>query len=139
MINYSSKPIIIFIIIFLSKILLAIYLPLLNDEAYAISVSKEFSKSFFDHPPIGFWSSQIFVGIFGLESKFFFRLPFLIYGLFTTLFLFELGKHQVASSIFTWSIFFSNHSVVTSCFIICSFQSIFDDILLLYNNFFPYE
>ena len=103
MVNIFPKTIIFLSSLFLLKLFLSFYLPLLNDEAYAVAVSKEYSISFFDHPPIGFWSSQIFVGIFGLESKLFFRLPFLIYGLFTTLFLFELGKELKNEPLGFWT------------------------------------
>ena len=58
------------------KIIIASYLPLINDEAYAIAVSKNFSLSFFDHPPLGFWSSSIFTKIFGQENLILYRLPF---------------------------------------------------------------
>ena len=82
---------------FAVKILLAIYLPLVNDEAYAIAVAKDFSLSFFDHPPIGFWSSQLFMETLDPQRYISFRLPFVFYGLGTTFVLFligsELGDH----------------------------------------------
>ena len=95
---------------FIVKIILAVYLPLFNDEAYAIAVSREFSLSFFDHPPIGFWSSLLFTKLFGLENYFLFRLPYLLFGLGTTFVLFELGKELGDQTTGIWSALIYNLS-----------------------------
>ena len=85
------------------KITLAVYLPLLNDEAYAIAVSKEFSLSFFDHPPIGFWLASLFTDLSGLQKPFLFRLPYILCGIGTTYTLFLLGKEVGNHSVGLWS------------------------------------
>ena len=85
------------------KIILAVYLPLLNDEAYAIAVSKEFSLSFFDHPPIGFWLASLFTDLSGLQKPFLFRLPYILCGIGTTYTLFLLGKEVGNHSVGLWS------------------------------------
>ncbi len=92
----------IIIICFFIKLILANYIPFLNDEAYAIAVSQNFSWSFFDHPPIGFWSSLIF-SKFSIESPFFYRLPFILYGLATTIIIYKLGKEIGNSNLGLWS------------------------------------
>lgn len=83
----------------LGKLLLAIYLPLGVDESYAIAVAREFSWSFFDHPPLGFWSPIVSARFFG-ESTLAFRAPFLLYGLGTGVFLYlitaEIGNRRAA-------------------------------------------
>ena len=106
----SSRLTFIIFCCFIVKILLAMYLPLVNDEAYAIAVSKEFSLSFFDHPPIGFWSSLFFTKLLGLQNDFLFRLPFLFFGLGTTLILFELGKEAGGHTAGLWSALIYNLS-----------------------------
>ena len=98
--NRTIKLII--IICFFIKLLLANYIPFLNDEAYAIAVSHKFSWSFFDHPPIGFWSSLIF-SKFTDESPFFYRLPFILYGLATTIVIYKLGQETENSYLGLWS------------------------------------
>ena len=98
--NQTIKLII--IICFFIKLILANYIPFLNDEAYAIAVSQNFSWSFFDHPPIGFWSSLIF-SKFSNESLFFYRLPFILYGLATTIVIYKLGKETGNSYLGLWS------------------------------------
>ena len=92
----------IIIICFFIKLILANYIPFLNDEAYAIAVSQNFSWSFFDHPPVGFWSSLIF-SKFTDESLFFYRLPFILYGLATTIVIYKLGKETGNSYLGLWS------------------------------------
>ena len=103
MINYFPKTIIFLSSLFLVKLFLSFYLPLLNDEAYAIAVSLEYSISFFDHPPIGFWSSQLFSEITGIKNNFFYRLPFIIYGLITTLVIYQIGKTIKNHIVGLWS------------------------------------
>ncbi|MFL2802939.1 MAG: ArnT family glycosyltransferase [Paracoccaceae bacterium] len=98
--NSSIKLII--LLCFFIKIILASYLPLLNDEAYTISVTNQFSISFFDHPPIGFWSSLIFSKLIG-ESLLFYRLPFIIYGFATTFILYKIGKEVGNSLVGLWT------------------------------------
>ena len=99
-----NKKIFFFVsILFVLKIFLATYLPLVNDEAYAIAVSKEFSLSFFDHPPLGFISSQIFPKIFKFENEILYRLPYLFYGLATTIILYQIGKLIQNHEVGLWS------------------------------------
>ena len=92
----------IILICFFIKLILANYIPFINDEAYAIAVSQKFSWSFFDHPPVGFWSSLIF-SKFSNESLFFYRLPFILYGLATTIVIYKLGKETGNSYLGLWS------------------------------------
>ena len=88
----SSININIIISIFILKLILALYLPLINDEAYTIAVSKSMSLSFYDHPPITFWLPVLMNEVFGTNSIFIYRLPFLLIGLTTTLMIYLLGK-----------------------------------------------
>ena len=88
----SSTNINIIISIFILKLILALYLPLINDEAYTIAVSKSMSLSFYDHPPITFWLPVLMNEVFGTNSIFIYRLPFLLIGLITTLMIYLLGK-----------------------------------------------
>ena len=103
MVNIFPKTIIFLSALFLLKLFLSFYLPLLNDEAYAVAVSKEYSVSFFDHPPIGFWSSQLFSEITGIKNEFFFRFPFIIFGLITTLVIYQIGKTIKNQNVGLWS------------------------------------
>ena len=77
---------------FLIKILLFQFIPILNDEAYALTISKHLSLSYFDHPPLTMWILYFLSEHIGLENPFLFRLPFIIFGTLTSYFLFLTGK-----------------------------------------------
>ena len=91
-ISPSSKLLIILTVLFFVKMFLAILLPLTNDEAYTIAVARDLSLSFFDHPPIGFWSPILSAKLFGSETTLIFRLPFIFYGIGTTTSIFLIAK-----------------------------------------------
>ena len=74
------------------RIALAAWLPLGTDETYAIAVAREFSWSFFDHPPIGFWLPVAMANLTGLETAFIYRLPFLLCGFVTAVCVWRLGN-----------------------------------------------
>ena len=109
MILTINKKIIFFVFLLLIlKIIIASYLPLINDEAYAIAVSKNFSLSFFDHPPLGFWSSSIFTNIIGQENPILYRLPYIFYGLATSLTLYKIGETLYSPEVGNWSVILYN-------------------------------
>ena len=74
------------------KLVVAWSFPLGVDEAYAIAVAREFSWSFFDHPPVSFWVPVASASLFG-ESALAYRLPFLLSGLGTGALLYLIGSH----------------------------------------------
>ena len=76
----------------LVKLVLAAFLPMGVDEAYATAVAREFSWSFFEHPPIGFWSPVVAANLTGIEHPFIYRLPVLFYGLISTFLMYALGR-----------------------------------------------
>ena len=109
MILTINKKIIFFVFLLLIlKIIIASYLPLINDEAYAIAVSKNFSLSFFDHPPLGFWSSSIFTNIIGQENPILYRLPYIFYGIATSLILYKIGETLYSPEVGNWSVILYN-------------------------------
>ena len=54
--------------------------PAMIDEAYAIVVSREWSLSYFDHPPAGFTLARLMAWLAGTENIFIVRLPFVLAG-----------------------------------------------------------
>ena len=48
-----------FIIFCLTKLTVMKYVPLINDEAYTLTISRYFSLSYFDHPPLMMWFSYL--------------------------------------------------------------------------------
>ncbi|MEE9389033.1 MAG: glycosyltransferase family 39 protein [Paracoccaceae bacterium] len=74
------------------RVLLAVLMPMGVDEAYALAVAREFSISFFDHPPLGFWSPVLATTLSGIEHPFIYRLPTLIYGTLSMILLYGIGR-----------------------------------------------
>ena len=62
------------------RLAMAVYTPLGVDEAYAVAIAREFSWSFFDHPPLGFWAPVAAARLSGLEWPLVLRLPDLVFG-----------------------------------------------------------
>jgi len=73
------------------RLMLAAWLPLGIDEAYAIAVARQFSWSFFDHPPIGFWLPVAAAWLTGIEAAFVYRLPFVALGTLTAWAIWQIG------------------------------------------------
>ncbi len=93
----------IIIVALIIKIAFGIFLPMGADEAYATAVAREFSISFFDHPPISFWLPVIFAKLTGIEHPMIYRAPFLLIGVGTTLVLFLIGKEVSSNRAGLWT------------------------------------
>lgn len=74
------------------RVAIAFALPLGVDENYATAVAREFSWSFFDHPPLSFWAPVLAAKLTGIEAAPIYRLFFLIAGTVTTWALFRIGE-----------------------------------------------
>jgi 4-amino-4-deoxy-L-arabinose transferase-like glycosyltransferase len=85
------------------KLVITIILPLGLDEAYAIAVAREYSLSFFDHPPISFWTPVAMADLLGFENRFVFRLPFLVLGVITTGLMFLIGREVGGQRAGVWT------------------------------------
>lgn len=85
------------------RALLAVLMPLGTDEAYALAVGRSFSLSFFDHPPIGFWSPAIMEYLLN-ANEFSLRLPNLIVGSLTQIIIFKLGALLGGSKVGYYSV-----------------------------------
>ncbi len=67
------------------------YVPLINDEAYTLTISRYLSLSYFDHPPLTMWVSYI-LHLFEFVSLNTFRIPFIAFGLLTSFFLYKIAS-----------------------------------------------
>ena len=63
----------------------------LPDEAYYWLWAKNIDLSYFDHPPMMTWISCLF-HYFEAEKAYFFRIPHIIFGTLTSLFLYKIGS-----------------------------------------------
>ena len=91
--SYSQTHNLIFLVTLFIFIKLALikYTPLINDEAYTLTISRYFSLSYFDHPPLMTWISYLF-HLFEVQEAYSFRIPHIIFGTLTSLFLFKIGS-----------------------------------------------
>ena len=87
--NQTHLLVFLFIIFFLTKLTVIKHLPLINDEAYTLTISRYFSLSYFDHPPLMMWISYSlhFLEVFQIHI---FRVPFIVFGLLTSFFLYKI-------------------------------------------------
>ncbi|MDA9702970.1 glycosyltransferase family 39 protein, partial [Paracoccaceae bacterium] len=87
--NQTHLLIFLFIIFCLTKLTVIKHLPLINDEAYTLTISRYFSLSYFDHPPLMMWISYCLhlLEVFQLHI---FRAPFIGFGLLTSFFLYKI-------------------------------------------------
>ena len=98
---YDKETWIFFIltIFFLIKISIIQIIPFLNDEAYALTISREISLSYFDHPPLTMWILYFLSEYTFLESPILFRIPFICFGILTSYFLFLIGKQLYSTNV----------------------------------------
>ena len=78
-----------FVIFFFTKIILIKHIPLINDEAYTLTISRHFSLSYFDHPPLMMWLSYFF-HLFEISDYYIYRIPHIVFGIMTSFFLYKI-------------------------------------------------
>ncbi len=88
--NQTHLLIFLFVIFFLTKLVVIKHVPLINDEAYTLTISRYFSLSYFDHPPLMMWVSY-FLHLFEGNQFYTFRVPFIAFGLLTSFFLYKIA------------------------------------------------
>lgn len=93
----------ILLLAFAFKLFIAVILPLGLDEAYAIAVAREYSLSFFDHPPLSFWAPVAMADLTGIEHDLIYRLPFLAAGVITTYLMYLIGHELGGKRAGVWS------------------------------------
>ncbi|MDG2055606.1 MAG: alpha/beta fold hydrolase [Phycisphaerales bacterium] len=84
------------------------------DESYAVSTSRHFSLSYFDHPPISFWLSGASMYLFGSEAAAVVRLPFIVLFAMSTVAIFLLTRHLFGAWAGAWAALLLNCSAVFS-------------------------
>jgi len=76
----------------IARFVLAATVGLGVDESYAVAVSRQFSLSYFDHPPILFWLGGAAARIAGSEMGEVVRFPFVLCFAGTTWFMYRIGR-----------------------------------------------
>ena len=88
--NRNHHLIFLFAIFIFIKLALIKHAPLINDETYTLTISRYFSLSYFDHPPLMTWISYLF-HFFEAQNAYSFRAPHIIFGTLTSFFLYRIG------------------------------------------------
>ena len=91
--TYNQTHLLIFLLVifFFVKLALIKHIPLINDEAYTLTISRYFSLSYFDHPPLMMWLSY-FLHLFEIYELYVFRIPHIVFGVLTSFFLYKIGS-----------------------------------------------
>jgi hypothetical protein len=75
----------------LLRLLLAASIGLGVDESYAVTVARDWSLSYFDHPPLSFWLAGAVARVAGSECRLLVRLPFILLFAGTSWMMYRLG------------------------------------------------
>ena len=91
--SHSQNYLLIFLftIFIFIKLALIKHVPLINDETYTLTISRYLSLSYFDHPPLMSWISNLF-HFFKVQEAYYFRVPHLVFGTLTSFFLYRIGS-----------------------------------------------
>lgn len=91
----------------IARLILAAGLDYGIDEAYAVSVGRQFQWSFFDHPPIAFWTAGAMETLFGFDAPhWLIRLPFVLAFSGTSWLIFALGRRLLGEMAGLWGLIF---------------------------------
>ena len=87
----------------IARIGLAAMLPVGVDEAYSIGIARQFSLSYFDHPPLHLWLVGFWAKLWGSEDLLLLRLPFIALGALSSWLIYALGARLFGSIAGLWS------------------------------------
>ncbi len=87
---------------------LAAGLPVGVDEAYSIGVARQFSWSYFDHPPLHLWLVGTWAKLWGSENLLLLRLPFVLLGALSSWLIYALGARLFNPMAGLWSMVIFN-------------------------------
>ncbi|ESQ85017.1 hypothetical protein AEAC466_04745 [Asticcacaulis sp. AC466] len=88
---------------FAIRLILANLMPLTADEAYAVVVSRSHALSYYDHPPLAFALARFMADLFGSESPGLLRLPFVLMGVGSTIFLYDITRRAYGGDAALWA------------------------------------
>lgn len=78
-------------------------LPVGVDEAYSIGIARQFSWSYFDHPPLHLWLVGTWAKLTGSETLLLLRLPFVLLGALSSWLIYALGARLFGQVAGLWS------------------------------------
>ncbi len=87
--NRTHLLVFLLIIFCFAKLAIIKHIPLINDEAYTLTISRNLSLSYFDHPPLMMWFSY-FIHQFEIIDLYIFRIPYVAFGIVTSFLLYKI-------------------------------------------------
>lgn len=88
----------------LLRLALAAVLGLSVDESYTTAIARQFSASYFDHPPLHVWLVGSWAGVVGFEAPWVVRLPFIALFVPTCMLLHRLSAAIYGERAALWSV-----------------------------------
>jgi hypothetical protein len=88
---------------FLARVLFASALGLGIDESYMVAAGRKLQLSYFDHPPIAWWTASAAAYLTGSESPVLVRLPFIALFAVTTLLMYRLTSALFSPEAGLWA------------------------------------
>lgn len=85
------------------RLVVAVLLPVGEDEAYAIGIARQFSLSYYDHPPLHFWLVGAWAKLWNSESLWLLRLPFVALGALSSWLIFVLTRRLFGAAAGLWA------------------------------------
>ena len=89
---------------FIVRLLIAAILPAMVDEAYGIVVSRAWSLSYFDHPPVCFTTARLMAWLTGSENIFLMRLPFILAGAASSWLIYDITRLAYGATAGLWAV-----------------------------------
>jgi 4-amino-4-deoxy-L-arabinose transferase-like glycosyltransferase len=86
------------------KLLIAAILPAIIDEAYGVVVSRAWSLSYFDHPPVCFTTARLMAWLTGSENIFLMRLPFIVVGAASGWLVYDITRLAYGATAGLWAL-----------------------------------
>ena len=90
------------------RLVVAVLLPMGEDEAYAIGIARQFSLSYFDHPPLHFWLVGGWAKLWNNESLWLLRLPFVGLAAVSSWLIFVLTRRLFGQAAGFWAVVLFN-------------------------------
>lgn len=90
------------------RVIVAVFLPVGEDEAYAIGIARQFSLSYFDHPPLHFWLVGGWARLWNNESLWLLRLPFVALAAVSSWLMFLLTRRLFGAAAGFWAVVLFN-------------------------------
>jgi 4-amino-4-deoxy-L-arabinose transferase-like glycosyltransferase len=89
---------------FVVRLVIAAILPAIIDEAYGIVVSRAWSLSYFDHPPVCFTTARLMAWLSGSENVFLMRLPFIVVGAASGWLVYDITRLAYGATAGLWAL-----------------------------------